>query len=637
MTQLFTNNAESVLAMGMTAAATTLTVKAGEGVLFPNPLNGDFFLITLFQRVGAIEMNWEIVKCTARAGDVLTVERMVEGSTPRAFNAGDPVSLRLTAGAVLPVYQGALTGALNEAVPVPVIAASSMAIASAGANTLIVSGVASIVTFDAAPPGAVRRMVFTDAATLVHNAVSMNLTTGADIVTARGDCAEWISGGKGNWSMLSYTRASGSPVGVVPMVQTVAGQTATGTALITAADAAAARAAIGVSASNYAPGDLLTSVRKMAVPDWLPCDGKPYLKSSYPALYGAVGPAAAGIIKLAAPVSPPVASSAGCAFTADGQILAMAQATAPYLILFKRSGDTFSRLPLAAPPSSFTYKVAFNADNTLMAVAHSASPFLSMYKRSGDTFTLSSVLTVNPAATSKAVAFSPDGNFLACGDDTSGINLRLYARNGESFYLVGIPAPKSNVFSIAFSADGLYMAVALQSAPTVMMYKRAPNGLSYVALPDQTVPAPNGVYGVAFSPDGAVLGAALSSGSYLCLFSRDGDKFTKLPDPAILPTGQSTNLAFSPDGGTLAVGHGTAPFLTMYTREGTTFTKWPSYTTPGGGVQHIAYTSDGAYFALGMSEAPYMAVYSVPYDAATQFLVPTLASPGGGFKQYIKT
>ncbi|MDQ1817302.1 tail fiber protein [Massilia sp. CCM 9210] len=636
MTQLFTNNAESVLAAGITAAATTITLKAGEGALFPNPLNGDFFLITLFQRVGAIEMNWEIVKCTARAGDVLTVERLVEGSTPRAFNAGDPVSLRLTAGAVLPVHQGALTGALNEAAPIPVIAASSMAIANAGANTLIVSGVASIFTFDAAPPGAVRRMVFTDAATLVHNAVSMILTTGADILTARGDCAEWLSGGKGNWSMLSYTRASGSPAGVVPMAQAVAGQTATGSALITAADAAAARAALGVSASNYSPGDLLTSVRKMAVPDWLPCDGKPYLKSSYPALYAAVGPAAAGIVKLAAPVSPPAASSAGCAFTPDGQILAMAQATAPYLILYKRSGDTFTRLSLAVPPTAFTYKVAFNADSTLMAVAHSASPFLAMYKRSGDTFTQINVLTPNPAGTSKAVAFSPDGNFLACGDDT-GINLRLYSRSGETFYSVGIAAPKGYATAVAFSADSLYLAVAASASTALTIYKRAPNGQSYVALPEQTVSGLSGVNGVAFSPDGAVLAGALTTGNFICLFARDGDKFTRLPDPAVLPAGQSNSIAFTPDGGTLALGHLSTPFLTLYAREGTTFTKWPSYTSPGGGVQHISYTSDGAYFALSMSEAPYMAVYSVLYDVGTQFLVPTLASPGGGFKQYIKT
>ncbi|MCY0916246.1 hypothetical protein [Massilia antarctica] len=212
MTQIFTNNAESVLAVGITAAATSITVKAGEGALFPNPLDGDYFLITLLQRVGGIEMNWEIVKCTARADDVLTIERYIEGSTPRPFNAGDPVSLRLTAGAILPVYRGALTGPVNEAPTVPMVSSPSMAIAATGANTLAVSGTAVITAFDAIAPGAIRRMTFTGAATFTYHPVSMRLIGGADIVTAPGDWAEWISLGGGSWQMMSYTRANGESV-----------------------------------------------------------------------------------------------------------------------------------------------------------------------------------------------------------------------------------------------------------------------------------------------------------------------------------------------------------------------------------------------------------------------------------------
>ena len=50
--------------------------------------------------MGQDEINHEIVKCTARAGDVLTVVRAQEGTTARAFNPDDPVELRLTAGSV---------------------------------------------------------------------------------------------------------------------------------------------------------------------------------------------------------------------------------------------------------------------------------------------------------------------------------------------------------------------------------------------------------------------------------------------------------------------------------------------------------------------------------------------------------
>ena len=100
MTQLFANNAASELASAVTSGDVSLTLKAGDGAKFPTPSGGDFFLVTLYQKAGQDEINHEIVKCTARAGDVLTVVRAQEGTTARAFNADDPVELRLTAGSV---------------------------------------------------------------------------------------------------------------------------------------------------------------------------------------------------------------------------------------------------------------------------------------------------------------------------------------------------------------------------------------------------------------------------------------------------------------------------------------------------------------------------------------------------------
>ena len=100
MTQLFANNAASALASAISSSALTLTLKSGDGAKFPTPSGGDFFLVTLYQKVGQDEINHEIVKCTARAGDVLTVMRAQEGTTARAFSVDDPVELRLTAGAL---------------------------------------------------------------------------------------------------------------------------------------------------------------------------------------------------------------------------------------------------------------------------------------------------------------------------------------------------------------------------------------------------------------------------------------------------------------------------------------------------------------------------------------------------------
>lgn len=96
--QLFSNNADSILDGAIGSATTTITLRAGDGAKFPAAGGGDFFLLTLFQKLGSSEMNHEIVLCTDRTGDVLTVVRAQEGTTAKDFNSGDSVELRLTAG-----------------------------------------------------------------------------------------------------------------------------------------------------------------------------------------------------------------------------------------------------------------------------------------------------------------------------------------------------------------------------------------------------------------------------------------------------------------------------------------------------------------------------------------------------------
>ena len=94
--QLFTNNAKSVLASSLTAIATSLTVTAGQGVRFPTITGSDYFLATLCQQGSSGEINFEVIKVTARSTDTFTIVRAQEGTTALAYSAGDKVELRLT-------------------------------------------------------------------------------------------------------------------------------------------------------------------------------------------------------------------------------------------------------------------------------------------------------------------------------------------------------------------------------------------------------------------------------------------------------------------------------------------------------------------------------------------------------------
>ena len=97
MAILYTNNARTTVAAGgITNIATTLHVSAGTGALFPSPSGASYFLLTVEN--GGAGGTREIMKCTARATDALTVVRAQEGTAAAAWAAADVVELRLTAG-----------------------------------------------------------------------------------------------------------------------------------------------------------------------------------------------------------------------------------------------------------------------------------------------------------------------------------------------------------------------------------------------------------------------------------------------------------------------------------------------------------------------------------------------------------
>ncbi len=89
--QLFSNNATSLLASALGVAATQLVVTTGEGVLFQTPIANDFELITVTDGTAI-----EIIKCTGRSGDVLTIVRAQENTTAATFALGSTVYAGVT-------------------------------------------------------------------------------------------------------------------------------------------------------------------------------------------------------------------------------------------------------------------------------------------------------------------------------------------------------------------------------------------------------------------------------------------------------------------------------------------------------------------------------------------------------------
>lgn len=104
-TFLFANNASSTLAGPISNSATVVNLASGQGALFPNPSAGQQFALTFND--AATGLLTEVVYCTARTGDALTISRAQEGTVAQSWLAGDLAANLVTAGQMAAMVQTA--------------------------------------------------------------------------------------------------------------------------------------------------------------------------------------------------------------------------------------------------------------------------------------------------------------------------------------------------------------------------------------------------------------------------------------------------------------------------------------------------------------------------------------------------
>lgn len=145
------------------------------------------------------------------ADGTVTTAKMVDGAVTAQKMASGAAASNL---GFTPVNKAGdtLTGALNGAGDVSLASASTVAIGAAASNGVTITGTTTITAFDTIAAGAVRRLTFAAALTLTHNGTSLILPSGANITTAAGDVAEFVSLGSGNWRCFNYMKASGQAV-----------------------------------------------------------------------------------------------------------------------------------------------------------------------------------------------------------------------------------------------------------------------------------------------------------------------------------------------------------------------------------------------------------------------------------------
>lgn len=227
---LFTNNAATTLASNITNVATSLTVAAGTGSLFPNPTAGQYFYLTLANTAGTVE----IVKCTARSTDTFTVTRGQDGTSAVSWVAGDKVELRLVRadlnnfGQLDSTNTWALAQTLTAAPVLSALTASQPVFTDASKN------VTSTGVVDIAHGGTNNGSLGVTAGGVVYTDGSKQMNTGAgtsgQVLTSAGaGVPAWTTLTTSNGNVQTFnasgtwTKPAAAPAGATVLIEVISG------------------------------------------------------------------------------------------------------------------------------------------------------------------------------------------------------------------------------------------------------------------------------------------------------------------------------------------------------------------------------------------------------------------------------
>ena len=146
---------------------------------------------------------------------------MQDLSTTAALNSpagGDPV------GTSLDNYLRSIQAVIRStnAKGADIASASSIDLGAATGEFVTVTGTTTITSLGTVDAGIARTVHFSGALTITHNATSLILPGGRNIVTAAGDVAQFRSLGSGNWRCVGLARAGDGGAGAQITVETVA-------------------------------------------------------------------------------------------------------------------------------------------------------------------------------------------------------------------------------------------------------------------------------------------------------------------------------------------------------------------------------------------------------------------------------
>lgn len=271
--------------------------------------------------------------------------------------------------------------------------------------------------------------------------------------------------------------------------------------------------------------------------------------------------------QIASPSTLPTNTGRGVYYSPDGNYLAVAHSSSPYISVYKITDGIYTKLnnPVDLPTNTGD-GISFSPDGRYIAIAHSSSPYITVYLLENDILTKVDVSGGYPSNTGRACKFSNDGTLLAVGHSnapyvtiysvTDGVFTKTTL--GDSLNVPGI------CYAVDFSFDDTYFAVGLSSAPYVVIYKN--NGGVYEQIAATLPTALTGtVYGIAFNDVGpkVFLSAVNTKPGYIYMYEIVNDLLEeRVVEGTVEGTGYG--VSFGNNDKVLMVSHASTPYISLF-------------------------------------------------------------------------
>lgn len=333
----------------------------------------------------------------------------------------------------------------------------------------------------------------------------------------------------------------------------------------------------------------------------------------------------------------PAGSVNAIAISPDGTMVAMADGTTPFAHLYSLidspAGPILGQRAAnpATLPTGAAQGVAWSPNGDYLAFAHTTTPFVSVYPIIRGTLAFGAKIAnpgTLPAGNGTAVKFTPLGDAIIVGCATTPFVISYPFSSGVfgTAHTAPVATPSGAVDAIDFMPmhrntllTDTFVCFGTAVTPFIQAYAyTAAAGIGTISTAPVTLPAGAAGLGgsVKYSPQGDYVAIACASNPFVAVypFSSTGVFGVKVADPATVPAGAGNGIAWTPDGDFLIVAHSTTPFNSWYpfvhTSGGSFGIKLTDNATlPPAAATSVDIAPNGETVIFGSGTTPFLKIY----------------------------